>query len=71
MRGSKMGKGWGQGDPHPPENHKNVECLSNTGSESLENYKATKIALKLGDHRHASEAPFKRRFAGGLMMARL
>ena len=51
------GSRWGTGgpDPHPLKNHLNIAFLSNTGPDPLKNHKATK--------------PFKRRFAGGPMMA--
>ena len=54
--GGDRGRVQGSG---PPKNHTNVEFLSNTRSDPLENYKATKSAHNLGDHRHASEEPFK------------
>ena len=53
--------------PDPLKNQKNVGFLSSTGSDPLINHKAT----KLGQHRHAREMPFKWRFAGGPMLARL
>ena len=51
------------------KNHKNIGFLSNTGLDPL---KITKLpSQQLGHHRHASETPFKWRFAGRLMMVRL
>ena len=55
----------GDRGPDPPENHKNIGCLSNTGPDPLNNHKATKPAFNV-----ASKTPFKWRFAGGQMMAR-
>ena len=46
------------------ENHKNIGFLSNTGTDPLKNHTATKPAFNVGP-------PFKWRFAGGPMMARL
>ena len=57
--------------PDPLKKHKNKRVLSNTGLDSLKNHKAIKPAFDVDHHRHASETPFKWRFAGGLMMARL
>ena len=50
MRGSRGGTGGP--DPTPPENHKAIELLNNTGPDSLNNQKATKSAycLLLGHH---------------------
>ena len=56
-------------DPPPPENHKNIEFLSNTGLDPLK--KLPSQHPMLGHYRHASETPFKWRFAGGPMMVRL
>ena len=57
--------GGGVGGPDPLlKNHKNVGSLSNTGLDPLKNHKATKSAFSDG-------SPFKWRFAGGTMMARL
>ena len=53
------------------KNDKNIGFLSNIGPDPLKNHKATKPAFNLDHHRHASETPFKWRFAGGPMMARL
>ena len=65
------GWGGGGGGSGPPlENYKNIGFLSNTGPDSL---KITKLPIQhsmFGHYRHASETPFKWRFAGGPMMAR-
>ena len=37
-----------EGGPDPTENYKNKGCLSNTGPDSLGNYKATKPAFNAG-----------------------
>ena len=47
------------------KNHKNIGFLSNTGPDPL---KITKLP---SHHQHARETPYKWRFAGGPMMARL
>ena len=46
--------------------HKFIGLPSNTGPDPLKNHKA----IMLGHHGHASETPFKWRFAGGQTMAR-
>ena len=56
--------------PPSPENHKNIEYLSNTGPDLLKFSKLPSQHSTLGHHRHPSETPFKWRFAGGPMMAR-
>ena len=38
----------GAGGPNPLENHKNIGFLSNTGSDPLNNHKATKAAFNVG-----------------------
>ena len=56
--------------PDPLENYKNIGFLSNTGPDPL---KFTKLPIQnsmLGHHRSASETPFKKRLAGGPLMAR-
>ena len=45
MRGSRGGRGLR--GPYPPENHKAIGFLSNTGPDPLENYKATKPAVNI------------------------
>ena len=73
MRGSRGGGGAGGPDHHPLKNKKkNIEFLGNTGPP----LKITKLHVPsqhsmLGHHRHASETPFKLRFTGGPMVARL
>ena len=39
MGGSRAGTG----GPDPLENHKNIRCLSNTGSDPLKNHKAKPV----------------------------
>ena len=55
MRGSRGGT---EG-PDPPENHKNIEFLSNTGPDPLKFSKLPSQHSTLGHHWHASETPFK------------
>ena len=45
--------------------------LSNPGPDPLKNHTATKPTFNVGHYRHTNETPFKWRFAGGPMMARL
>ena len=45
--------------PLPPENHKNIEFLSNTGPDPLKLSNLPSQHSTLGHHRHASEMPFK------------
>ena len=47
MSGSREGGGAGGPDP-PPENHKNIGFLSNTGLDPLKYHKATKPAFNVG-----------------------
>ena len=61
----------GQGVRTPLENHKNIVCFSNTGPDPLKIVKLPSQFSILGHNRHASETPFKWRFAGGPKMARL
>ena len=68
MRGSRGGGGAGA---PPPENHRNIGFISNTGPEPLKIEKLPSQHSILGHRRHASETSFKWRFAGGPMMARL
>ena len=70
MCGSRKGD---RRSAHPWKNNKNIGFLSNTGPDPL---KITKLHVPsnhsmLGHYRHASETPFKWRFAGGPMMTRL
>ena len=63
--------GGGAGGLDPPEKSQNIGFLSNTGPDPL---KITKLSFQhsmLGHHQHASETPFKWRFAGGPNMARV
>ena len=53
------------------ENHNNIGFHSNTDPDPLNIAKLSNQRSILGHHRHASETPFKWRFAGGLMMAHL
>ena len=55
--------------PPPLKTYKNIGFLSDTGSESPENQKATKPAALLGHHWPASEKSFKWIFACGPIMA--
>ena len=57
--------------PHPLKNHKNIGFLSNTCPDCLKITKLPSQHSMFGHHWHASETPFKWRFAGGLMMASL
>ena len=66
MCGSKGGGGNGSG---PPENLKNIVFLRNTGLDQLKIKKLPSQHSMLGHHWHASETPFKWRFAGGSMIA--
>ena len=59
-------------DPPPPlKNHKNIGFLSNSDPDPLKNYKATEPAFNVGLPSGRQRTPFKWRFAGGPMMARL
>ena len=60
----------GGSGPHL-KNHINIGVLSNTGLDPLKITKLPSQHSMLGHHRHASETPFKWRFAGGPIMARL
>ena len=55
----------------PPEKSQTIGCLSNTGLDPLKITKLPSQHSMLGHHQHASETPFKWRFAGRLMMTRL
>ena len=61
----------GTGVPDPPGKHKNIGFLGNTGPDPLKITKLSSQHLMSGHHRHTSETPFKWRFAGGPVMARL
>ena len=56
--------------PPPLENHKDIGFYSNTGQDPLKITKLPSQHSMLGHDRHASETPFKWRFAGEPMMAR-
>ena len=61
--------GTGIPDPPPLENYKNIGFLSNTGPDPLKITKLPSQHSMLGHHRPISEAPFKWRFAGRILMA--
>ena len=64
-------RGGDRGSGPPWKITKNIGILSNTGPDPL---KITKLPIHhsmLGHHWPASETPFKWRFAGGPLMARL
>ena len=64
-------RGTGGPDPPPSKITKNIGFLSNTGPDPLKNHKAIRgYHSMFGNHRLASETPFKWRFAGGPTMAR-
>ena len=63
-------RGGDRGSGPPLKNHKNIGFLSNTGLDPLKITNLPSQQSMLGHHRHASETPFKWRFAGGPMMAR-
>ena len=64
MRGSKGGGGWA-GAP-TLKNHKNIQILSNTGTDPLKNLKAAKLAFNVGPL-----SPYNWRIDGGQMMTHL
>ena len=68
----QRGGGGGAGGPDlPSKTHKNrVFFLSNTCPDPLKIVKLPSQLLILGQNRHASETPFKWRFAGRPKMAR-
>ena len=64
--------GWDRGSrppPHEKSQYNNIGFLSNTDPDPLKITKLPSQHSMLGHHRHASETPFKWRFAGGSMMA--
>ena len=72
MRGSRGGGGvGGQGSGLSLKNYKNIGFLSNTGSNSIKNHKATKPALKIGPtsacQRNAISMVFRWRAYDGLL----
>ena len=63
MSGSRGGTGGP--DPPPLENHKNIVFFINTGPDPVENLKAKHVPSQhymTGQHRSASETPFKMTF---------
>ena len=63
MSGSRGGTGGP--DPPPLENHKNIVFFINTGPDPIENLKAKHVPSQhymTGQHRSASETPFKMTF---------
>ena len=60
----------GQGVWTPLKNHKNIGFSGNTGPYPLIIKEIPSQHAMLGQHRHASEMPFKSRFGGGPMMTR-
>ena len=72
MRGSRGGGGGGGQEVRTPlKNHKNIGFLCDTGPDPLKITKLPSQYSMLGHHRHASQTPFKWRFAGKPMMAPL
>ena len=69
--GGTQGGGQGVRTPPPLKNQKNIGFLSNSGPDPLKIRKLPNQQSMLGHHQHASETPFKWRFAGGPMMTRL
>ena len=61
----------GSGPPPPLKNRKNIGFPSNIGPDPLIIPKLPSQHSMLGHHQHASETPFKWRFAGWLIIARL
>ena len=62
--------GQGVRTPPPLENYKMIGFLSNTGPDPLKITKLPSQHSMLGQHRPASETPFKWCFAGGPLIAR-
>ena len=62
-------RGGGQGVRTPLKNHKNIVFFSNTGPDPLKITMLQSQHSMFGQHRPASETPFKWCFAGGPMMA--
>ena len=59
----------GAGGSDPQKNHKNIGFSSNIDPDPLKITKLPSQHSMMGHYRHASETPFKWRFAGGPMMA--
>ena len=60
----------GPDPPPPPEKLQNIGSLRITGPDPLKITNLPSQHSMLGHHRHASETPFKWRFAGRPMMTR-
>ena len=80
MRGSRGGRGQGVRNPPPPththththlKNYQNIIVLAILTRTSEKTTKLPCQLLMLGQHQHANETPFKWRFAGGPILARL
>ena len=54
-----------KGSGPPLENHKNIDFFSNTAPDPHKIVKLPSQLSNLGHNQHASETPFKWRFAGG------
>ena len=71
--GGSRGGGEGQGVRIPPEKHKNIRFLCNTGPDPLKNYKATKPAFNVwpssARQRDAISLAFRWRADDGLIKA--
>ena len=65
----RIQRGAGGPDPPPPEKSHNIGFPSNIDPDSLEITKLPSQHSMVGHYRHASEPPFKWRFAGGPLMA--
>ena len=72
MVGSRGGGGGGGGQEVriPPRKSQKYRIFSITGPDPLKIVKLPSQLAILGHNRHASETPFKWRFAGGSKMAR-
>ena len=64
-------RGDGGQDTPIPEKSESIGVFSNSGPDPLKITKLPNQHSIFGHHQHASETPFKCRFAGGLMVARL
>ena len=71
MFGSRGGTGGPDHPPPPLKNHKNTGFLRNSGLDPLKIAMLPSQHSIFDHHRHTSETPFKWRFAGWPMMARL
>ena len=70
MRGSRGGQGF-RTPTTTLKNKKNIGLPSNIGQDPVRITKLPSQHSMFGHHRHASETPFKWRFADGPMVARL